>query len=141
MTAAVIPTGRLRPHRSTPPFHHTRHSGAPGRPFRAAFPLPNGPSLGGGLASFSFPFGQRIDQDYVQARLDHSFGGSDHVFVRYTLDRAEQRLPTDFPQFPRTFESRNQFATAEYRRVLSPATFGGFVAGIVIMYATALLVA
>jgi len=92
------------------------------RPYLDAFPLPNGPNLGGGLASFSFPFDQRVDQDYFQARLDQNFGARDQVFVRYTFDRAEQRLPTDFPQFPRTFESRNQFATAEYRRVLSSAT-------------------
>ena len=28
----------------------------------------------------------------------------------------DQRLPTDFPQFPRTFLSRNQFFTAEHRQ-------------------------
>ena len=94
------------------------------RPYLDAYPSPNGANLGGGLASFSFPFEQGLDQDYFQARLDHNFGHRDQVFVRYTFDRAEQRLPTDFPQFPRTFASRNQFATAEYRRVLSAATFG-----------------
>jgi hypothetical protein len=94
------------------------------RPYLDAYPLPNGANLGGGLASFSFPFDQRVDQDYFQARLDHNFGARDQVFVRYTFDRAEQRLPTDFPQFPRTFASRNQFATGEYRRVLSSTTFG-----------------
>ena len=93
------------------------------RPYLDEYPLPNGPNLGGGLASFSFPFDQRIDQDYFQARLDHNFGDRDQVFFRYTFDRAEQRLPTDFPQFPRTFESKNQFATAEYRRVVSASTF------------------
>ena len=45
-------------------------------------------------------------------------------FVRYTLDDAEQDLPTDYPQFPRAFVSTNQFLTAEYRTALSPATFG-----------------
>jgi hypothetical protein len=94
------------------------------RPYLDEYPLPNGPNLGGGLASFSFPFEQAIDQDYFQARLDHNFGDRDQLFVRYTFDRAEQRLPTDFPQFPRTFESQNQFTTAEYRRVLSASTFG-----------------
>jgi hypothetical protein len=93
------------------------------RPYLDAFPLPNGPALGGGLASFSFPFSQTIDQDYFQVRLDHNLARGDQVFVRYTLDRAAQVLPTDFPQFPRAFSSKNQFLTAEYRHVASTRTF------------------
>jgi hypothetical protein len=92
------------------------------RPYLDEFPLPNGEDLGGGLAAYSFPFTQTIDQDYFQARLDQNVGGHDQVFLRYTYDRADQFLPTDFPQFPRTFVSRNQFLTAEYRRALSPRT-------------------
>ena len=38
------------------------------------------------------------------------------LFARYTIDDAEQRLPTDYPQFPRSFVSRNQFFTGEYRQ-------------------------
>jgi hypothetical protein len=89
------------------------------RPYLDAYPLPNGASLGGGLAALTFPFVQRVDQDYFQVRLDQNLGARDQIFVRYTFDRADQFLPTDFPQFPRTFRSRNQFATAEYRRALS----------------------
>jgi hypothetical protein len=92
------------------------------RPYLDEFPLPNGPPLGGGLAAFSFPFEQTIDQDYVQARIDQNVGDHDQFFVRYTFDRAKQWLPTDFPQFPRRFVSRNQFATAEYRRYASQNT-------------------
>jgi hypothetical protein len=92
------------------------------RPYLDAFPVPNGPSLGAGLASYRFPFSQRIDQDYLQARLDQNVGAQDQFFVRYTRDTAEQRLPTDYPQFPRTFASRNHFLTAEYRHVASAAT-------------------
>ncbi|HEX6739128.1 MAG TPA: TonB-dependent receptor, partial [Vicinamibacteria bacterium] len=92
------------------------------RPYLDAFPLPNGADLGGGLAAFSFPFQQRLDQEYVQVRLDQRLGAADQLFVRYTHDRAEQLLPTDFPQFPRTFTSRNQFLTGEYRRASSART-------------------
>jgi len=99
------------------------------RPYLDEFPLPNGEALGGGLAAYRFPFTQTIDQDYFQARLDQNLGGHDQVFLRYTYDRAEQYLPTDFPQFPRTFVSRNQFATAEYRRVFSTRTLGTFRLG------------
>jgi hypothetical protein len=97
--------------------------GAEVRPFLDAYPLPNGANLGGGLAAFSFPFQQRVDQEYLQLRLDQNVGGQDQFFVRYTYDNAEQLLPTDFPQFPRTFLSRNHFLTAEYRRVQSGHTF------------------
>ena len=99
------------------------------RPYLDEFPLPNGEELGGGLAAYRFPFTQTIDQDYFQARLDQNLGGHDQLFLRYTYDRAEQYLPTDFPQFPRTFVSRNQFATAEYRRVFSARTLGTFRLG------------
>jgi hypothetical protein len=92
------------------------------RPYLDEYPLPNGARLGGGLAAFSFPFDQTVDQDFVQARLDQNLGRRDQLFVRYTRDRADQRLPTDFPQFPRSFVSRNQFLTAEHRRVVSSAT-------------------
>jgi hypothetical protein len=85
------------------------------QPYLEEFPLPNGPNLGGGLAVFDFGFDQTIDQDFAQFRVDHNFDPSRQIFGRYTFDDAEQRLPTDFPQFPRTFVSRNQFLTLEYR--------------------------
>ena len=99
------------------------------RPYLDAYPLPNGAELGGGLAAYSFPFGQAVDQDYFQARLDQNVGERDQLFLRYTFDKASQFLPTDFPQFPRTFVSQNQFATAEYRRVFSPTTLATFRLG------------
>ncbi len=94
------------------------------RPYLDEFPLPNGAELGGGLAAYRFPFTQTIDQDFFQGRIDQNLGGHDQLFLRYTYDRAEQYLPTDFPQFPRTFVSRNHFATAEYRHVFSSRTLG-----------------
>jgi hypothetical protein len=93
------------------------------RPFLDAYPRANGRTLGGGLAAYTFPFEQTLDQQYLQVRLDQNVGAQDQLFVRYTFDDAEQLLPTDFPQFPRTFLSRNHFATAEYRRVSSANTF------------------
>ncbi len=51
--------------------------------------------------------------------MDYNRNDRDQFFARYTFDDADQRLPTDFPQFPRTFFSRNQFFTGEYRQTLS----------------------
>ena len=89
-------------------------------PFLNEYPRANGPLLGQGLAVYNFPFGQRLDQQFVQGRVDVS-RDSRQYFARYTLDDTEQFLPTDYPQFPRTFFSRNQFFTGEYRQVLSGA--------------------
>lgn len=92
------------------------------RPYLNEYPLPNGAALGGGLAAYTFPFDQKLRQNFFQARVDHHFGQRDQLFARYTRDRASQELPTDFPQFPRDFVSYNQYATGEYRRVISQAT-------------------
>lgn len=99
------------------------------KPYLDEFPLPNGPNIGGGLATHLFGFNQRLDENFLQARVDHSFHPHHQFFVRYTYDGAEQRLPTDFPQFPRTFLSRNQFVTAEYTQIVSPETLNTFRLG------------
>ena len=78
--------------------------------------------IGQGTASFTFPFDQRLDEHFGQGRLDYNLGGGNQLFARYTLDDTDQYLPTDYPQFPRNFISRNQFFTGEYRRILSPNT-------------------
>jgi hypothetical protein len=93
-------------------------------PYLAEFPRANGPSLGQGLAVFNFPFNQTLDQHFVQGRLDYNFSAGRQFFARYTLDDTNQFLPTDYPQFPREFLSRNQFFTSEYRHVFSARTLG-----------------
>ncbi len=92
-------------------------------PYLLEFPVANGPSLGDGLAQHRFGFDQRLDQNFFQGRFDAVPSAGAQLFARYTLDDAEQALPTDYPQFPRAFVSRNQFLTAEYRNVVSPTTF------------------
>ena len=99
-------------------------------PYLAEYPRANGPLLGQGLATYTFPFNQRLDEHFAQGRIDHNFGAGNQFFGRYTFDDTDQFLPTDYPQFPRNFISRNQFFTAEYRRVVSANTLstsrGGF---------------
>ena len=92
------------------------------RPYLNAMPVATGASIGGGLAPHTFAFDQKLNQHFGQARLDYQAGPSHQFFARYTVDDAEHRLPTDYPQFPRAFISTNQFATGEYRSVLSDRT-------------------
>ena len=94
------------------------------RPYLDEFPRANGDILGGGLAQYSFPFDQRLDQHFFQARFDAVPAAGVQMFARYTLDDPEQLLPTDYPQFPRSFLSRNQFLTAELRQVLFDSAIG-----------------
>lgn len=98
-------------------------------PYVNAYPMPNGANLGDGTALYSFQFDQRIDQDFLQGRIDGNLSPSSQWFARYTIDDADQRLPTDYPQFPRAFRSRNQFFTAELNQayttnVLATYRFG-----------------
>ncbi len=99
------------------------------QPFLDSYPLPNGENLGDGTARYLFGFNQSLGQDFGQSRYDHNIGADSQFFVRYTFDGGEQRLPTDYPQFPRSFISRNQFVTAEYRQILSPAALNTFRTG------------
>ncbi|MDQ3133308.1 MAG: TonB-dependent receptor, partial [Acidobacteriota bacterium] len=92
------------------------------RPFLDEFPLPNGPNLGGGLAAYNFGFNRQVTQHFTQGRVDHNWNDFHQSFARYTFDNADQALPTDFPQFPRSFLSRNQFFTAEHRFIQSART-------------------
>ena len=92
------------------------------QPYLDEFPRANGPSIGQGLSTYNFPFNQTLDQHFVQGRIDYNASASRQFFGRYTLDDTNQFLPTDYPQFPREFFSRNQFFTGEYRQVLSNRT-------------------
>jgi hypothetical protein len=96
------------------------------KPYLDEFPLPNGRNLGGGLAEYVFGFDEKIDQDFFQARMDHLFSASHRMFGRYTYDDAGQDLAMSFPQFPRAFVSRNQFATVQYDAVVSAHALNTF---------------
>ena len=98
-------------------------------PYINAYPAPNGASLGDGTALHSFQFDQHIDQNFLQGRVDYNLSPSSQVFARYTLDDADQRLPTDYPQFPRAFVSRNQFFTAELKQAYTSNFLGTYRLG------------
>ena len=91
-------------------------------PYLNEYPRANGPSSGGGIAQYAFAFDQRLNQDYLQGRIDYNVNPAQQVFARFTFDDGEQALPTDYPQFPRAFRSRNQFFTGEHRWALSSST-------------------
>jgi hypothetical protein len=95
-------------------------------PYLAEYPRPNGRVLGDGTAIYTFQFDQTLDQHFGQGRIDYNLGPGSQIFARYTVDDAEQYLPTDYPQFPRSFVSRNQFFTGEYRSVFTSDTLATY---------------
>ena len=98
-------------------------------PYVNAYPVPNGATLGDGTALHGFQFDQRIDQNFLQGRVDYNLSPASQIFARYTLDDADQRLPTDYPQFPRAFVSRNQFLTAELKQAYTANFLGTYRLG------------
>lgn len=92
-------------------------------PYLNEYPMPNGANLGDGTALYAFQFDQVLDEDFIQARTDYNLAPGAQLFARYTLDNTDQRLPLDYPQFPRAFVSRNQFFTAEYRQATGANLF------------------
>lgn len=98
-------------------------------PFLGEYPRANGRVLGDGTAIHSFQFDQTLSQHFLQGRVDYNLGSGNQLFARYTVDDADQFLPTDYPQFPRTFLSRNQFFTGEYRDVLTDRTLATYRIG------------
>lgn len=56
------------------------------QPFVNAFPIPNGPGLGGGAAQFQGVFSNPIDTKSGSARLDHTFNSHQSLFARYSYN-------------------------------------------------------
>ena len=58
-----------------------------------------------------------------------NLSSASQFFVRYTIDDADQRLPLDYPQFPRAFVSRNQFVTTELKQAYTSNWLATYRAG------------
>jgi hypothetical protein len=95
-------------------------------PYVNEYPRANGAPLGDGTALYSFQFDQVLSQDFLQGRVDYNVGPGSRFFGRYTLDDADQQLPLDYPQFPRSFLSTNQFFTGEYSHALGDSTLSTY---------------
>lgn len=85
------------------------------QPWLALFPSPN---LGANQLSWSYT--QPTQEDYGQARVDHTFSAADTLFGRYTIDNTTQLLATGFPNYPENAISRGQFITVAENHILSP---------------------
>ena len=71
-------------------------------PYLAEYPRANGPSLGQGLASYTFPFNQRLDEHFAQGRIDYSFGGGTSCSPATPSTMPTSSCPRTIRSFPRT---------------------------------------
>jgi hypothetical protein len=65
------------------------------------------------------------NENYLLARIDYTMSSKDSLFVRYVRDSGDITMPFLGsplpPRWPEVGSTRNQFATVEYRRVISPS--------------------
>ncbi len=90
-------------------------------PYLSLYPLPNGPEIGPGLARYTFEVNQPTRENFVQGRADYSMSENDSLFARYTYDGADQSVVAGFEPYGTSSVSRNQFFTAEYKRIMTAA--------------------
>jgi len=98
------------------------HPSIPG--YLTLFPLPNGASLGGGVAQYLYSRSQPTSEYLWQGRIDHRISDQDSLFGRYTMGTGSvEREPANKPPLAVTHEqTRNQYATLEYQHAFSPST-------------------
>ena len=91
------------------------------RPYLDLYPLPNGADFGNGTAEYRFESTNPTRENFYQGRLDYNLSNADSLFARYTYDGADQSIVTGFPAYGTNSVSRNQFVTAEYKRIVTSA--------------------
>ncbi len=79
--------------------------------------------LGGGLGTFQTVANSIANESYLVVRLDHNISAKDSIFARYIMDSANVKLPvatSPIPLYPQSDKTLNQFATVEWKRLVSP---------------------
>ncbi len=93
-------------------------------PILALYPLPT-TQLAPGVGSINEVASQTGNENYLLTRFDYTISSKDSLFVRYVKDAADTILPflgsPIAPRWPEVGVTRNNFATVEYRRVISPS--------------------
>ncbi len=74
-----------------------------------SFPLPNGPELGSGLATYSNAYSSPSTLDSTSLRLDHNFRSGFHIFARYSYSPSSsvKRYPANLAEL-QTSTARTQ---------------------------------
>ncbi len=88
------------------------------KPYLALFPLPNGRTLGGGIAEFVTSVHNVTDENFATVRVDQNVGG-DNMFVRYSFDNAQRVQPNALQLYDNHQTSRYHYVTGEHTHLFS----------------------
>src|SRR5438093_5702249 len=92
-------------------------------PYLKLFPAMNAgeASAAQGIGIFTYELNQPTREIFYQGRLDYTLSDRASLFARYTFDGADQTVSAGFPDYATNSVSRNQFFTAEHKRIVTPA--------------------
>jgi len=92
------------------------------RPYLDAYPLANGPALGGGLSQFNAGFSNPSALDASSIRLDHIVSSKLHFFGRYNYSPSgfDQRAPASVLSTTQAVSSSVQTVTAGLTELITP---------------------
>jgi len=98
-------------------------------PFINLYPLPNGADLGDGRGEFFGVGTEPVNEDFITARIDHSFSDSDSFFGRYTMSDGDRGLPSAMPGDGWLSDSFATYVTLEEKHIFSPNLVNTFRVG------------
>src|SRR5947207_785409 len=92
-------------------------------PYLKLFPAANAgeASAAQGIGIFTYELNQPTREQFYQGRFDYTVSDRDSLFARYPFDAADQTVSAGFPDYATDSVSRNQFFTAEHKRIVTPA--------------------
>lgn len=87
--------------------------------YLGAYPIPNGPEIGNGVAENISDLNQPLAENYGVIRIDHNISTSDAIFGSYEIDNASlTALPNPVTTDDDT--QRNQYLSVEERKIITP---------------------
>ena len=98
-------------------------------PYLAFWPLPNGPSLGGGSALAYYNPRNPVHEDYGTIRGDYNIRDQDRLSASYTIDDGHSVIPLADPLFASALHLSEHVASLEETHVFSPTILNTFRAG------------
>ena len=98
-------------------------------PYMVFWPVPNGPSLGGGTALAYYNPKQSIREDFGTLRMDYNASGRDFLSGAYTIDDGYILTPIENPLWGAIVEQRMQVASVQETHIFSPNVLNTFRVG------------
>ena len=90
------------------------------RPYLALWPLPNGPSLGRGLAQLVMPGNSPASENYFLIRVDHQLRDRQSLFARFSFDQGDNTTPDPLPVTSTKALIHSRYATVQHEFVATP---------------------